>query len=405
MVALLALIYITRNARGSRVGSLGIQSLRSESLLLEQYKEQLPKEEQPIASKPINYTPNLIPENFLINDLKDRSKYFVCVVDKKKEAFSIDYQYYWVKGHLEPINIVERTDYKDIVERGNYIAIEGVSSDRELAVPLSVSSCVRNPDHYRKQKFLGEYDELKSKVNGLTKVTQVTEEGYLITDKGNYKFTFPLSYDNAKIFKDFANNYLLGQNVIIELEDPDEYKNHHDQQVLVAKIFFGEDLVNDKYKRNWRELVEDPRTPYADLKYYKNVAQIIEIYRTITTEPPRIVINTTEIFPNNDPTQKGVAPRTVLGNYFPTLINGKNAAVVINNNVDNRDEALAERYASFLQKNWEKWEHELIIDFSNKEEFVRSYQCFNGYGCISQKSQIFRARVSLGGVILNDTFK
>ncbi len=357
------------------------------------------------VSKKSSGDKKLIPESFILNDLKDPSKNYVCVIDKKEEAFSIDYQYYWVKGHLQPVTIKEKTTYKDIVDRGNYIDIDGVSSDDELAVPLHVSSCVKNPEKYSNQKFLNEYTELENKVNGLTKVTGITEEGYLVTEKSDYKFAMPVSYDNAKIFKDFATNYLLGQEVRVELQGPDDYRSGYDSQVLVANIFFGDDLVNDKYKRDWRESADDPRTPYADLKYYKNVAQILQIYNVITTESPRIVINTTEIFPNNDPTQKAVAPRTMVGNHFPTLINGKNAEIVINNNADNKDPVLGERYASFLQKNWQKWDHELVIDFSNKEEFVRSYQCFNGYDCISQKIQIFRAPVSLGGVLLNEMFK
>lgn len=356
-------------------------------------------------SKKINNTKKLIPETFILTDLKDSSKNYVCVVDTKREAFSIDYQYYRIRGHLQPITIKNRTTYEDIVGRGTYVDIEGVSFEDELAVPLSVSGCVKNPDQYKRQKFLGEYDELKSKVNGLTKVIQVTEEGYLITEKGNYKFALPLSYDNARIFKDFAINYLLGQEVRIELKGPDEYKFHSDPDVLVINLYLGNDLVNDKYKSDWRTAVFNPKTPLEDLKYYKNVAQILTMYDQLSKGKNRIVISTPSIFIDNDPNKGAVAPRTTEGNSFPVLINGKHTSVLINNNGDNKDQILAQRYAEFLKKNWEKWENELVIDFSNKEEFVRSYVCFNGYDCSSQNAQIFRANVYLGGVLLNDEFK
>ncbi len=297
------------------------------------------------------------------------------------------------------------TEYKSPVDRGNYTSIEGIFSDVELAIPLSVFDCEKNPAQYNSQKSLNEYNELKSKVDGLTKVIKVTEEGYLITEKGEYKFAIPLSYDNAKIFKDFANNYLLGQEVRIELGDPDEYKNHYDPDVLVVNLYWGNDLVNDKYKSDWKTAISSTTTPFEDLKYYKNIAQILKIYDQLSKGGNRIVISTPSIFPDNDPNKQAVAPREFEGNSFPVLINGKYTSILINSNGDNKDQLLAQRYAEFLQNNWQKWENELVIDFSNKEEFVRSYLCFNGYDCLNQKSAIFRANVSLGGVLLNDKFK
>ena len=96
----LAVYLITTNPikdiKGSRIGSLDIEKVKTASLISEQYNEVLPE---------VDDSEKLIPGNFIINDLKDNSKYYVCVIDRKKEAFSMDYQYYWVKGHLQQITV------------------------------------------------------------------------------------------------------------------------------------------------------------------------------------------------------------------------------------------------------------------------------------------------------------